>query len=647
MNLEAGQVIGQYTIQHRIGSGGMAVVYEAAHNKLGRTVALKVMHAGFQDDPDLLARFNREARIVAGLDHPHIVPLYDFDEIEGAPYLVMKLVRGHTLKWYLQQRALSLDEINTICDAVAHALTYAHKQNVLHRDVKPANVIIADDDGTPYLTDFGLARVLAQGESSMSKGVIVGTPHYIAPEQASGALEIGPGADVYALGVMMYEMVVGQVPFAGQSTHAIIHDHIYTPPPPPTEINPEIPEEVQKVLLTALEKDPAHRYSSPRDLLDAFHVAVQASGLTQLSDDRSAVAKQSLILRRQKQPTHPDAPPKPDNVEVEWDLGHFMDNIDNAIRGAAPLGGAVSTAWAAVQKKFNPISSRPYTPPTQAQLESEIRQRVQCRINARRGWWGHLIGFMVMGTLFIGGGMIGAEVTASTLQAEIEAGGLSLAEGTMAITWATQPWYLILLAFWFGGVMAHRMHVNNLSANREDIRQKRLTEELETHYGHNWQNTITESQYADVKDAVKNRFDEIVKFWGHLWVYLFGNIGLVAGWLMIATGLKATSDFLLLEDPQAAEALSQIAAQPFVLLITLTWLMGLSIHGIRTLLGRGQSMVSELEQERQLTLSRQTPRPSKQKHKLKNNIADQTPLPVHLNEDGELTDSTLEAWGDR
>ena len=185
MAWESGQVVGAYRIEERIGSGGMATVYRAHHERLGRDVAIKVMHPAHATDADFLSRFEREARIVAQLEHPNIVPVYDFDEADGQPYLVMKYVHGQTLKDKFAEEPPTLDEIVRITDALADALAYAHGEGVLHRDIKPSNVIL-DEQGTPNLTDFGLARVLQAGESSMSAGMIVGTPNYIAPEQASG-----------------------------------------------------------------------------------------------------------------------------------------------------------------------------------------------------------------------------------------------------------------------------------------------------------------------------------------------------------------------------------------------------------------------------------------------------------------------------
>ncbi|MEM6284036.1 MAG: serine/threonine-protein kinase, partial [Chloroflexota bacterium] len=269
MAWQAGETIGSYTIEGELGTGGMATVYRARHVRLARDVALKLMHQAFVTDDNFIARFEREAQIVARLEHANIVPVYDFDDIEGQPYIAMKYIEGRTLKDTFAQVAPTLDEIVNIVDAVAAALTYAHAQGVLHRDVKPSNVII-DQTGHIYLTDFGLARAAQSGESTLSAGMIIGTPNYVAPEQASDDAEVSERSDVYSFGVMLYEMMTGRVPFTGKTPYATIHKHIYEPPPLPSEINPEVPTQVEMVLLKALEKAPDDRYQTPGELAEAF-----------------------------------------------------------------------------------------------------------------------------------------------------------------------------------------------------------------------------------------------------------------------------------------------------------------------------------------------------------------------------------------
>ena len=278
MSFNIGENIGPYRIIEQLGQGGMATVYKAYHASLDRYVALKVLHPAFHQDQTFTARFQREARVVARLEHPNIVPVYDYSEYENRPYLVMKYIEGDTLKARLNKGPLTSQEIEDVINSVGSALAFAHRQGILHRDIKPSNVMIALD-GFMYLADFGLARIAEAGESTMSSDSIMGTPQYISPEQAMGKKDLDAGTDIYSFGVMLYEMVVGQVPFSADTPFSIIHDHIYTPLPLPMKVNPKVPEPVQRVLLKALAKDRLDRYESVEDLMTAFKDAWSEAGV--------------------------------------------------------------------------------------------------------------------------------------------------------------------------------------------------------------------------------------------------------------------------------------------------------------------------------------------------------------------------------
>ena len=278
MPFNVGENIGPYRIIEQLGQGGMATVYKAYHASLDRYVAIKALHPAFNEDTTFEARFQREARVVARLEHPNIVPVYDYAEHEKRPYLVMKYIEGDTLKARIGKGALSSEEISKIVDAVGSALAYAHQQGILHRDIKPSNVLVATD-GQMYLADFGLARIAQSGESTLSSDMIMGTPQYISPEQAMGKKDLDAGTDIYSFGVMLYEMVVGQVPFSADTPFSIIHDHIYSPLPLPHMVNPNVPEPVERVLLKALAKDRADRYEDVTSMIRAFKNAWTEAGI--------------------------------------------------------------------------------------------------------------------------------------------------------------------------------------------------------------------------------------------------------------------------------------------------------------------------------------------------------------------------------
>ena len=303
MAFNTGENIGSYRVMEKLGRGGMATVYKAYHAKLDRYVALKVLHPAFLEDPNFLARFQREARLVAKLEHPNIVPVYDFAEHEEQPYLVMKYIEGETLKAYLNRGRLEVDQIWNVVDAVGAGLAHAHNEGILHRDVKPSNVIVAND-GKIYLADFGLARIAQSGESTLSSDMIMGTPQYISPEQAKGEKNLDNGTDIYSFAVMLYEMVVGEVPFSADTPFSIIHDHIYSPLPLPHLVNPSVPDEVERVLLKALAKERADRYENVEDLNAAFKQAWNDADV-----DMAEVTMTSPIQEiKQPEPTPPPIP---------------------------------------------------------------------------------------------------------------------------------------------------------------------------------------------------------------------------------------------------------------------------------------------------------------------------------------------------
>jgi serine/threonine-protein kinase len=292
MPFQPGENVGPYRIIEQLGQGGMATVFKAYHPALDRYVALKVMHPAFMQDPQFLRRFQREAKVVARLDHPNIVPVYDFADHQNQPYLVMKFVEGETLKAVLDRGWPAKDRILAIVRAVGAALSYAHAQGVLHRDIKPSNILLTSGSGV-FLTDFGLARIAEAGQSTLSGDQLLGTPHYISPEQARGEQNLDEGTDIYSLGIVLYQLCVGRVPFSSDTPFSIIHDHIYTPLPLPRSINAKIPEDLEKVLLKALAKDRKDRFNTVAETIEAFERAVQ--GVSPWSAAEAAVGAPTAV----------------------------------------------------------------------------------------------------------------------------------------------------------------------------------------------------------------------------------------------------------------------------------------------------------------------------------------------------------------
>lgn len=271
-----GASLDDYQIVRLIGRGGMARVYEGYDPRLHRRVAIKVItaHTEDEDSEEITQRFFREARAVANLEHPNIVSVYRFGEGSNLYYMAMRLIEGHTLAEILKalrQRGefMPPERLVRIASDVASALDYAHRRNVIHRDIKPSNIMLTPDDRA-ILMDFGL---LMEHGANTTFGTAFGTPRYIAPEQAVASDQSVPQSDIYSLGVVLYEMAAGQVPFDGESPLATALSHVSTPPPPPRKFRPDLPEAVQTVLLRALEKSPLERWQTATTMVDALRDA--------------------------------------------------------------------------------------------------------------------------------------------------------------------------------------------------------------------------------------------------------------------------------------------------------------------------------------------------------------------------------------
>jgi beta-lactam-binding protein with PASTA domain/predicted Ser/Thr protein kinase len=280
-------VDGRYRIVTRIASGGMGDVYRAEDAVLGRVVALKLLHRHLAGDDGFVDRFRREARAAASLRHPNIVGVYDWGSTEETYFMVMEFVRGHNLRSLLTEfKRLQPAHVVEIGLGVLSALDHAHGQGIVHRDIKPENILI-DADGTVKVADFGLARAFAESSISQAEGTVTGTVQYLGPEQVQGR-PAEPRTDLYAFGVVLFELLTGRVPFTGETSMAIAYQHVSSRVPPPSTAIPSIPEALDRIVLHATEKDPAKRPDSARTALEdlaraGVFVPPAAEGVTELA----------------------------------------------------------------------------------------------------------------------------------------------------------------------------------------------------------------------------------------------------------------------------------------------------------------------------------------------------------------------------
>lgn len=297
-----GTKLGSYAVESLIGRGGMSAVYRAFDSKLARPVAIKVLSATVANQPGFADRFRREARLLARLQHPRIVRVYDVGEHDGALYMVQELLPGPTLESRLAELArhgqrLSVEEVLAIVRDMAAALDAAHAAGIIHRDVKPANMI-CNGEGALVLTDFGIAEDTREAERYTSTGVILGTPTYLSPEQAQ-AQQLTPAVDIYSLGVVLYELLAGQPPFAGAIPLSVALSHVQSAPPPLRQRRPDLPQQVDLVVRRALAKAPSDRFASASALAEALELALSPAshpGVAPPLHSRHALTRPAAVV---------------------------------------------------------------------------------------------------------------------------------------------------------------------------------------------------------------------------------------------------------------------------------------------------------------------------------------------------------------
>lgn len=275
MTFAAGEKIGDYVIQGKIGEGGMGVVYRAQQPAIRREVVIKVLTTGSAGSSEMLNRFQREVDMIAGLEHPHILPVYDFGEVEGEPYIVMRYLPGGTFHDLLHGERPSSERLIQVLEHVAQALDYAHDRGVIHRDLKPANILL-DGMGNAYLGDFGLAKTVEGTHDLTATGSILGTPAYMSPEQVRGA-KLDRRSDVYSLAVVAYEALAGQRPFTADSPMDYLDKHLLELPTPISRVAPGLGSGIDEVFRKALSKDPGRRSQRATDFMQDLSAALAVS----------------------------------------------------------------------------------------------------------------------------------------------------------------------------------------------------------------------------------------------------------------------------------------------------------------------------------------------------------------------------------
>src|SRR5690606_2359491 len=357
-----GTRLGSYEIVEEIGKGGMATVYRAFQPSIGRFVAVKVIHRAIAADSTALERFQREARLIARLEHPHLLPIFDYDGANDPPYIVMRYLEGGTLKEVMDKGKLPLGDVNHIMRQIASALDYAHRQGVVHRDIKPSNIMI-DQEGNAFLMDYGIAPFAGSGEGLTQTGFAVGTPGYMSPEQGMGMENIDRRADIYSLGVMVFQMVTGHMPYTAETPLAVVMKHINDPVPAASQFSPGVPDLLDTAIAWAMSKKPVDRYNTASDFADDITRAVGKTTASLRPDALKRAAQESVEKIHQRREQRRD--------EIEATMAKFEASRPSATRPQPPGPAQVTEAKPSVLEDSPTV----LTPTDQQIAQPDIERR--------------------------------------------------------------------------------------------------------------------------------------------------------------------------------------------------------------------------------------------------------------------------------
>lgn len=356
-----GKTLGQFTIVQEVGRGGMATVYKATQKSINRQVAVKVLPRHFMHDPGFLERFEREVKVISGLEHPHILPIYDYGESDGVPYIAMRFLSGGSMAQMVQRGVSNLTELEKPFQQIGEALDYAHQQGIIHRDLKPGNIML-DEHGNAYLSDFGIARVMG---SDLTGSAIIGTPAYMSPEQAQGG-NIDARSDIYALGVVLFELITGTEPFQAETPMSMMLKHLNEPLPPLDRFRSNLPDDLQVVIDTATAKSPDDRYPSASVLAQALATALSENTLApQNSSPTPSNAAMTGLPATNEPNTDPDKTPKRNAIPL-------------AVVAALLVGGLIVVAVVLSLGNFSAANTAPatVTPFRGAMIVSDVDYRL-------------------------------------------------------------------------------------------------------------------------------------------------------------------------------------------------------------------------------------------------------------------------------